>query len=244
MTVINEQTRNDCQIKAFFDSWHVYDVVIRHNYMAHREIHHALSQVLHDSTPKGFRLLDLGCGDAFKISQTLRGLPIDEYLGIDLSPVALEAARKNFGSADFKVSFIESELGDFLLHSHEPMFDVVLAGFVLHHYTEDEKSSFFRRCAQMLKPSGEILLYDTFFRPGENRQTYMDSYCENIRTNWTALSPAEQDSICSHVLNCDFPVTYINLAKYAGDVGFTALSEPIYIDATGFHCLCRFALGS
>lgn len=237
-----QKKRDDRQVKAFFDQWHVYRIIIENDYMSHCAIHSAIHQILQKSKSQPLRILDLGCGDASGISKALSDLAVEEYLGIDLSPVALQEAQRNLESNGFKLNLVESELSDFLKKPQAQKVDFIVAGFVVHHFTDDEKSEFFNSCIKILNPGGEILLYDVMCRPGESRQEYLNSYCDNLITNWSALTDEEKTVTCEHIKNNDYPVSYSNLKEFACTAGFTSLPDPVYRDSNSFHTLCRFRL--
>ena len=64
------------EIDEFFDQWRLYDAVIRHNYMTHREIHAAIHGQLAKFDVSAGTLLDLGCGDASQIARSVDTLTL------------------------------------------------------------------------------------------------------------------------------------------------------------------------
>lgn len=233
-------TRNDNEVRAFFDRWHVYYLVIQNDYMAHRGIHQALRDSLSSSRQSPFSIMDLGCGDCSVIAKTLRGLPVREYVGIDLSEVALEEAKKSFADSTFRLRLVESDFSKFVARPETDKVDVVIAGFAVHHLTHDEKPKFFSDCFDKLSSGGDLYLYDIFSRPGESRAQFLESYCKKLESNWIKLSVEERAATCDHIRNCDFPVSYEVLSGFARQAGFHTPPEPDYVDDDGFHCLCHF----
>ncbi|MBL8252822.1 MAG: hypothetical protein JNJ76_04380 [Candidatus Competibacter sp.] len=56
---------NEATIKEFFDAWAIYDQVLDHNYMFHREIYQDVGRVIaRRYAERPFAVLDLGCGSA------------------------------------------------------------------------------------------------------------------------------------------------------------------------------------
>jgi ubiquinone/menaquinone biosynthesis C-methylase UbiE len=231
---------NNNEVRAYFDRWHVYQVVIDHDYMAHRGIHDALRKSLLSKSDEPFSILDLGCGDGSLIAKTLDGLPVFKYIGVDLSSVALSEAEKNFASLSAQVELVQSEFGEYLTDDKTPNMDIILAGFALHHYTDEQKSQFFRDAIDKLNVGGSLYLYDIFCRPGETREEYFQSYCEILNRTWTELSPEGRSSTCEHIRSSDYPVQYKTLAEYAEAAGFICPSDPLYSDENGFHCFYHF----
>lgn len=237
---MKQRAQNDNEIKAYFDRWHIYHLIIQNDYMAHRGIHEALRGSLLASRQSPFSIMDLGCGDGSVIVRTLRGLPVREYVGIDLSRAALEEAKKSFADSTFRLMFVESNFSEHLARPETEKVDVVIAGFAVHHLTNEEKPIFFSDCFDKLSGGGDLYLYDIFCRPGESRAQFLESYCKKLESNWTELSVDEQTSTCEHVRNCDFPATYDVLSAFARQAGFRTPPEPDYADDDGFHCLCHF----
>jgi len=109
----------------------------------------------------GMRILDLGCGTA----QYLNALPKDiTYVGYDMSPEYIAAARKSFGDrGTFHCGLLErAEVA-----ALEP-FDLVLGTGVLHHLDDDAARQFMSVAAAALKPGGRIYTVDPCYAPGQN----------------------------------------------------------------------------
>lgn len=101
---------------------------------------------------KGLRILDVGCGGGI-LSEPLARLGAD-MVGIDPAPENVAAARVHAGrsglSIDYRAATAE-ELADAC-----EQFDVVLAMEVVEHVAD--VNLFVRRCAEMVKPSGFMIL--------------------------------------------------------------------------------------
>jgi tRNA (cmo5U34)-methyltransferase len=97
-------------------------------------------------------VLDLGCGDG-----RLSALVLDQYptvevvVGVDSSPTMLSHARKRF-AGDGRVTIREWDLEDPLT----PLgaFDVIIAGFSIHHVDDQRKRSLFDEINRLLIPTG------------------------------------------------------------------------------------------
>ena len=226
------------QAKLFFDRWHVYQQVVADDYMSHRGIHAAIRKFVTGKMAKPYMLLDLGCGDASAIAETFSGTGLQSYTGVDVSPAALEQAAINLATAPFGVRLVEGDLAGYAAGT--ACFDVVLAGFSLHHLYPEEKRAFFRRIRDMLKAPGYLLLYDVFRRPGESREEYMQAYCSNCAEHWSGLPHDGLANLIEHIKACDFPETYAALANMASEAGFTPEPGPLFADAPQFHCLYSF----
>jgi tRNA (cmo5U34)-methyltransferase len=108
-----------------------------------------LVSVLPDS-PRS--VLDLGCGDGRMAALILEHRPsVERVVAVDRSPAMLNHARDRF-DGDPRVSVREWGLDDPLL----PLgtFDVVVAGFAIHHVEDARKRHLFREIAEQLHPDG------------------------------------------------------------------------------------------
>jgi SAM-dependent methyltransferase len=108
----------------------------------------------------GMRVLDIGCGPA----SILAHLPPVEYVGIDISPEYIEAARRRFGTrAEFRC---ESITATTLSERHA--FDLVMANGVLHHLDDTEAGKLFAVAAAALRPQGRLVTLDGCFVDGQS----------------------------------------------------------------------------
>ncbi|MCP4785594.1 MAG: class I SAM-dependent methyltransferase [Fuerstiella sp.] len=226
------------EIDEFFDQWRLYDAVIRHNYMTHREIHAAIHGQLAKFDVSAGTLLDLGCGDASQIARSVQNTPITSYIGVDLSGDALSLARRNLEATDLEVQLHQRDLLTCLSGPDLPEIDVLVAGFALHHLSPGEKQQFFLNAHRHLRPGGLLLLYDMFRQPQESRDTFLTRYLDHCRAHWDRLSSAQIDQIAQHIMKFDFPETAETLQQLAEDHGFSTEQALLFSDDR--HGLWRF----
>jgi len=228
---------------AIFAQWQVYKSIIDRDFMRHREIYAGIHAFVEAHKPRRFSLLDLGCGDATSISRTFAGTALSRYTGVDASAAALQAARRQLAAAPFEVALVETDLLDYLTTaaaSASPRTELILAGFVVHHLSLDEKRRFFAGCRDLLAPGGALLFYDLFRRPAESRDQFVAAYTDLIATRWGLVGEA-LDGTCRHVREHDFPETLATIFQLAHDAGFTKPGEERFVDSDGFHRLVCFA---
>jgi len=97
-------------------------------------------------------LLDLGCGDGRLAGLILDRLPsIHRVVAVDSSPAMLGHARSRF-SGDARVTVRPWNLEDPLTPLGR--FDVVVAGFSIHHLDDKRKQALFAEVAHQLTPDG------------------------------------------------------------------------------------------
>ncbi|MFQ5691898.1 MAG: class I SAM-dependent methyltransferase [Nitrospinota bacterium] len=61
-------------------------------------------RILKERLPPLSRVLEVGCGDGYAMAQLLEGLPVGQYVGLDLSSHKLQAAKKRRPSGLFLVA--------------------------------------------------------------------------------------------------------------------------------------------
>jgi len=97
-------------------------------------------------------VLDLGCGDGRLAALVLEHRPsVESVVAVDSSPAMLGYARDRF-DGDRRVHVREWNLDDPLT----PLgtFDVVVAGFAVHHVEDQRKRDLFREVADQLSDHG------------------------------------------------------------------------------------------
>ncbi len=97
-------------------------------------------------------VLDLGCGDGRLAALVLEHRPsLERVVAVDSSPAMLEYARSRFDGDD-RVQVREWDLDDPL--SSLGAFDVVVAGFSIHHVEDQRKQGLFGEVAEQLTSDG------------------------------------------------------------------------------------------
>jgi len=109
----------------------------------------------------GERMLDIGCGPG----RIVEHLPEMTYLGFDLNPDYIEAARRDFGDRpgfEFRCLDVrDAEL--------EPgSFDLVSVMGVVHHLDDEAAEALFALAARALGGPGRLVSIEPAFRDGQN----------------------------------------------------------------------------
>jgi ubiquinone/menaquinone biosynthesis C-methylase UbiE len=205
---MTNSTNDLSAVSVFMKSWRVYQDIIEHNYMFHREISDAVRQALASYRPnEQLRILDLGCGDGSMTLPLVSADRIATYIGCDLSKPALDIAQ-----AQIKARAISARLycDDMLNIAHEQRdnsFDLIYSSYAIHHLNGIEKQQMVEDIARVLKPGGLFVLIDVFREPTEDRAAYMKHYMGHLRLTWTELSPESQALVVNHATDYDFPET-------------------------------------
>ena len=211
--------RSTKDVKAFFDSWTIYQKAMNANYFGHREAYRALGSLLIRKFARGFSLIDFGCGDASFMSTALKGTTIEKYIGIEISVVALELARKNLAEIRCDRVLIE---GDLLSVAEELDItaDIIWIGLSLHHLPLEEKDRFFRASRRLLNPGGYLIFLEPTCLEGEDRYEHARRWWDICQRKWTVLSLPEMELLRDHIFSADYPETLEAIQKLATRNGF------------------------
>jgi len=113
------------------------------------------------------RVLDIGCGSADILEYYPKGI---DYVGYDLSGEYIDYARKRFGGrGEFhqkRVSAME--------FSDDKKFDIVYAGGLIHHLSDEEAVGLFKIGKAALKDGGFMFTADPTWAEGRTKlSTYI-----------------------------------------------------------------------
>ncbi|MDM9583055.1 MULTISPECIES: class I SAM-dependent methyltransferase [unclassified Nostoc] len=228
----------------FNEQWKLYQKILDNNYMGHREIYSTLRELLLGHFQQPFKMLDLGCGDASFTSQALLNSTITSYQGIDLSIPALEIAKNNMAKIQCHTTFTQGNISQFvpeLMSSQQNSFDVILSSFVLHHLSLEEKDSIIGQLKHLLTSKGVFILIDVVRKEGEDRETYLKCYLDNVQKDWSLITPQEYLMLANHISSSDFPETQKTLDEISQTYNFTRF-DCLYnnpLDATQLLCFYR-----
>jgi 2-polyprenyl-3-methyl-5-hydroxy-6-metoxy-1,4-benzoquinol methylase len=108
----------------------------------------------------GMRILDIGCGPG----QMLRLMPQTDYVGYDLNPGYVEAARRRFGDqAEFQCADVTKA------DMNGGSFDAVIANGLLHHLDDEGVDRLMEAAAAAIHPEGRVLTSDPTRLGGSSR---------------------------------------------------------------------------
>jgi cyclopropane fatty-acyl-phospholipid synthase-like methyltransferase len=108
----------------------------------------------------GNRVLDIGCGPA----DILTEMPMVDYVGFDIDPKLIEAAKKKHGK---RGQFFCAPVNEQAISTLE-RFDLVLAIGVIHHLSDEEAFGLFRLARNTLSPGGRLITWDCCYVEGQS----------------------------------------------------------------------------
>ena len=195
-------------VEIFLKSWRLYQEIIEHNYMFHREITQAVTNELRDfKCGKKLRILDLGCGDASMVLPLISPNRIHEYVGCDLSQPALDVAHQQFHVQHIPHQLICEDMTRVAAEQPDNRFDLIISSYAIHHLNASQKERIIQKIARVLSPGGCFILIDIFREPNEDRAAYIRNYMSLLRETWIQLTPESQNAVIDHATNYDFPET-------------------------------------
>jgi SAM-dependent methyltransferase len=207
--------------QVFSDNWEIYKKIMQNNYMHHAEFSNHTAAIFNEIKLQPLQILDIGCGDALPTLPHLLSYGKINYTGYDLSGPALQIAAATLADVSGKVTLKEGDMIT-LLQNETNIFDLIISSFAIHHLQDEEKNKLLENCYKRLMPGGKMIYTDIFMTQQPNRETYINEYFGNIRSNWILMSQEEKQPIFDHVSQFDFPSQLEKTISYCSDLGFTA----------------------
>jgi SAM-dependent methyltransferase len=207
----------------FEEQWQTYRKVIAGNLMYHREVHQRLRRVLIEEAPPQFDFVDVGCGDASFMAETLRDTLVGGYHGIDLSQPALDLAAASLHGIDCPVKLENRNFVDALEH-WAGRIDVVWIGQSLHHLVTAGKLALMQRIRGLSGGKGLLLIWEPTLLDGEDRDGWFDRFRAN-RPSWAALSDGEFAAIDAHNRAADYAENSATWRELGTQAGFARATE-------------------
>lgn len=220
---------------AFTSLWPVYSKAVDHDYFHHRAVGRVLHRILATEVGRPFRFLDLACGDARTTTAALVGTPVAHYHGVDLSEVALAAARQTVAALPCPADLTQADFTAAVAELAGSA-DVTWVGLSAHHLRTADKATFMRRVRQVVGGDGRLLVYEPVCRDREERSAYLDRFEETYGPLWTALTAAEWASVMTHVRASDYPESAAGWAELGRHAGFDVVRE-LFTDPAGMMTL-------
>ncbi len=223
-----------------FEEWQVYEKLLIHDYMDHRAFFNRLQAEILSRFTRPVTILDLGCGDMTPLLSLLSHVPVQGYLGIDESAVALALAARRLEELRVPGRLVEGDLRTVLAEIGES-FDVVLASFSLHHLADPmDKQRTLEAGRKLLNTDGFFALVDVVSAESEPRERYLERWINHAGTHYAELQDAEKKILFEHVRARDFPVSLAALEVLGKQAGLGRF-EVLLQDHERLNCLVTFS---
>lgn len=161
------------------------------------------------------KVLDIGCGPG----DMFGALPHVDYLGLDISPEYIAAARRRFGTAG---RFLCTDVGAATIETERGQFNLVLATAVLHHLDDERAKWLFELAHTALKPGGRLITYDGCYVPEQSRLArwiLRNDRGKFVRTldEYVRLASVSFPNVQTHVRHDLLRIPYTHLIMYCSN---------------------------
>ena len=194
--------------------------------MEHREISNATTGAiqqwlaLREEQTQAVSMVDLGCGDLGQLAPLLQTLPLEKYVGLDLTQAVLPLAQRNLGSVPYPCFWEHGDLMNWACSNPNDQFDLIHSSFALHHLDQDQKLLFLEGARERIETNGLFIWVDVFLPNQESRLDYLSRYFNRIN-QWPGLCQTQRESITQHIQTHDFPANRGWLENQARALGWS-----------------------
>lgn len=172
-----------------------------------------------DFYPKS--ILDLGCGNGNVSAQLMPHFPDATYTLVDASIEMINLCRKQFSS--YNVIYANNYFKDFTFTKDE--YDLIVAGFSLHHCDEVEKKSIFNSIYNSLKKGGIFSYSDLMISKANPDHKKLIKSWEKF-VNISFPDGEKWAWIMEHYEAFDKPTDYDLQIEYLSRAGFENIQTP------------------
>lgn len=166
-------------------------------------------------------ILDLGCGNGNITAQLLPYFPKASYNLVDASAEMIGLCIKQFAS--FDMNYANTYFKDFDFEKEK--YDLVVAGFSLHHCDDTEKRSLFRKIFSALKPGG-IFCYSDLMISKNNpaHPEVVRKWGDFVNSNYP--DGEKWEWVMEHYEEYDKPTDYKLQLEWLKEAGFSDVRIP------------------
>jgi ubiquinone/menaquinone biosynthesis C-methylase UbiE len=136
----------------------VYDVMARRLL---RRVYRRFGEDLAAVAPEGGTVLDVGTGPGVLLVELARLRPDLRLTGVDLSADMVNAAQRNLTAFSDRASAAQGDVTR--LPFPDDAFDLIVSSLSLHHWDNPRAAA--PELARVLRPDGQVYLYDFRFAP-------------------------------------------------------------------------------
>lgn len=163
-------------------------------------------------------ILDLGCGNGNVTSTLVKSFPNSAYTLLDASQEMLNLCKKRF--ENYTIEYVESYFNDF--DFKENQYDLIVAGFSLHHCDSKEKRELFKKINSSLKKGGIFSYTDLMIsKNNAEHSTLLKQWKVFVDTNFP--DGEKWKWLKEHYDEFDKPDNYKDQLKWLKDAGFKTI---------------------
>ena len=161
-------------------------------------------------------ILDLGSGNGNVTAQLIPSFPNATFTLVDASAEMINLCRSQFKDYDF--IYDNKYFKDFLFK--EKSYDLIAAGFSLHHCDENEKQSIFKNINTSLKKGGIFSYSDLMIsKTNPDHPMLLEQWKEFVNTNFS--DEKKWIWLMEHYEFFDKPTDYLVQIEWMRNSGFT-----------------------
>lgn len=166
-------------------------------------------------------ILELGCGNGNITAQLITHFPKATFNLVDASAEMIALCRKQF--RDFEVIYSNTYFQDF--EFEENAYDLIVAGFSLHHLDDKEKRSVFKKIYRSLKKGGIFSYSDLMInKTSPDHPKLLEEWGEFVNSNFP--DGEKWAWVMEHYEAYDKPTDYLLQIDWLKNAGFNTIQIP------------------
>lgn len=170
-------------------------------------------------TPK--TILDLGCGNGNVTAMLAQNFPSTHYTLVDASKEMIDLCKLRF--KDYNCTYANVYFKDFDFKKNH--YDLIVAGFSLHHCNEEEKQLFFKKIHASLKINGIFSCSDLMIsKNNPNHANLLNTWKKFVLNNYP--NNEKWEWLMEHYNTFDKPTNYQTQMDWLQDIGFSKVHTP------------------
>lgn len=166
-------------------------------------------------------ILDLGSGNGNVTAQLIPYFPNATFTLVDASAEMINLCRSQF--KDYNVVYVNTYFKDFLFE--EDNYDLIVAGFSLHHCDDNEKQSLFKNIHTSLKKGGIFSYTDLMIsKTNPDHEMLLIKWEKFVNNNFS--DGKKWTWLMEHYEAFDKPIDYMVQIEWLINSGFTDIQIP------------------
>lgn len=177
-----------------------------------------------ENLPENFNptsILDLGCGNGNITAQLLSCFPNSNFTLVDASTEMIQLCRKKF--RDYNITYSHNYFQDFEFNAEK--YDMIVAGFSLHHLTNKEKRSIFKKIHAALRKGGIFSYSDLMInKTNPNHPKLLEEWGNFVNSHFP--NGEKWEWVMEHYKEYDKPTDYQLQLEWLKEAGFKNIQIP------------------